>query len=499
LTSPGAPPPPADWQEISDFEEESDLDLWTVSPNGDNTDPADLPRMILQDDPLGSGQGQVVALNPGTPTSGGLATSFTTPLPFPFVTDESLPIGEPQYYTLFYKIHHPNVEGALGKNNSTIGTIDKDNSTQSEFGFYSWPTYNMIFRDGGVGGDNFPEEDNGLPLNSHNGTTYFMPYASENETAADGARMPAADAHADPNVWYNVWMIANMDDLTAEVYVSGGQFGETARLINIVPNYRNGAAVDHDTILINTSSDGVNFPHSTYFDDVFVSRGKHLDVPGDPVVDPTPRAEETASGSTTIGTTGTLPAEAVVGNLVFLNDGTELGKIASIAGNVITLEAPLATAVPAGSQLTFVEDNTGGGGATLGQLINLSTRSQVGTGDDVLIGGFVIGIDTQEVLIQARGPELTALGVSGALADPVLTVTDISDPQNPVEIDTNDNWEDTQGQLITDLWGGSPPMDAGSLSAALVVTLDPGNYTAKIEGKDATTGVAIIEVFEIDQ
>ena len=276
----GGNPPAIGWQKISDFEDSADVDLWTVAPNGDNTDPTDLPRMILQDDPLASGQGQVVAINPGVPTSGGLATSFTTPLPWAWETDESLPIGEPQYNTLFFKIHHPNVEGALGKNNSTIGTIDMDNSTANEFGFYSWPNYNMIFRDGGVGGDNFPEEDNGLPLNSHNGTTYFMPYASPNETEADGARMPAADAHAQPDVWYNVWMVSNMDDLSAEVYVSGGQFGETARLINIIPNHRNGAAVDHDLILINTSSDGVNFPHSTFFDDVHVSSGKLLTIPG---------------------------------------------------------------------------------------------------------------------------------------------------------------------------------------------------------------------------
>ena len=211
--------------------------------------------------------------------------------------------------------------------------------------------------------------------------------------------------------------------------------------------------------------------------------------------DPTPRAEATDAGSTTIATTGTLPAKAVAGNLVFLDDGTELGKIASIAGNVITLEAALAAAIAADSRLTFVVDNTGGGDpAAGGKLINISTRGVVGTGDDVLIGGFVIGTDRQQVYISATGPELGNSGVTGFLVDPVLTVTNIATGVETV----NDNWEDTQAQLIKDLWGGAPPLAAGSLSAALVMTLDPGSYTAKITGAGDTTGVAIVEAYEID-
>jgi len=481
----------AQWTEISNFEDPTDVDLWTVGPNGDNTDPADLPRFILQDDPLASGQGKVVAINPGVAIGGG-ATSFTAALPEPFVTDESLPIGEPQYYTLFYKIHHANVAGALGKNNTTIGTIDKDNSTIGDFGFYSWPSYNMIFRDGGPAGG---AEDTGLPLNGHNGTTYFMPYASATETEAGGARMPAADAYPQPDIWYNVWMVTNMDDLSAEVYFSGGQFGETARLANIIPNFRNGAATDHDTILINTSSDGINFPHSTFFDDVYSTKGKHLTDPSNAVDNPpntTPRAVGEDVGSSTISMPEDAVSDAVVGQLVFLDDGTEVGAIASIAGQVLTLESPLSVAIAPNSRLTFVDppppDTTGG------KLVNISTRGAVGTGDDVLIGGFVIGTDKQQVYISATGPELENAGVTGFLLDPVLTVTNIATGVETV----NDNWEDTQGQLITDLWGGAPPLAAGSLSAGLVLTLDTGSYTAKISGAGDTTGTAIIEVFEID-
>jgi len=310
------------------------------------------------------------------------------------------------------------------------------------------------------------------------------------------------EAALDTNTWYEVWFVIDHFTFTYKQYVKGGSQFPEQTLVYEDALYRNQTVDNLDTMLFFTSAgniDAVKGKDPLYFDDFYIDvTGMNLTSPGDPVVDTTPRAEATAAGSSTITMSAESIADAEVGELVFLDDGTELGKIASVDGQVITLEAPLAVAIPAGSRLTFVVDNSGGGAGTLGKLINLATRAQVGTGDDVLIGGFVIGVDAQEVLIQAKGPELTALGVAGALADPVLTVTNISDPQNPIEVDTNDNWEDTQGQLITDLWGGSPPMDAGSLSAALVVTLDPGNYTAKIEGKDATTGVAIIEVFEID-
>jgi hypothetical protein len=213
------------------------------------------------------------------------------------------------------------------------------------------------------------------------------------------------------------------------------------------------------------------------------------------MIDNTPRSEAADAGANTITLTMDPGPEVVAGKLMFLDDGTELGKIASVAGRVITLEAPLAAAVDADSRITFVEDNTPD--TTGGQLINLSTRSQVGTGDDVLIGGFVVGAADQQVLIQATGPELANSGVSGALLDPFLTITDTSGGGSTV-LATNDNWQDTQGQEISDLWGGAPPLADGSLSAGVVLTLQPGTYTATISGVGDTTGVALIEVYEID-
>ncbi len=140
-----------------------------------------------------------------------------------------------------------------------------------------------------------------------------------------------------------------------------------------------------------------------------------------------------------------------------------------------------------------------------GKFVNLSTRALVESGEEVMIGGFIIEGGARQVLIQAVGPELVEEGISNALADPVLTVIQTSEGEPPrVELDPpiermfNDNWQDSQGQLITDLWGGSPNLTVGSLSSAVVLTLEPGGYTAKVEGKDRTAGVAIVEVYRID-
>jgi sugar lactone lactonase YvrE len=130
---------------------------------------------------------------------------------------------------------------------------------------------------------------------------------------------------------------------------------------------------------------------------------------------------------------------------------------------------------------------------TLHQLLNISTRGFVGTGDAVLIGGFIVGgngMVNGKVLIRAAGPSLTAQGVSGALQDPVLRLFNSSG----TVIATNDNWKDTQ-QAQIQATGLAPTDDRES---AILATLPAGAFTAIITGAGNTTGIARVDVFNVE-
>jgi len=127
------------------------------------------------------------------------------------------------------------------------------------------------------------------------------------------------------------------------------------------------------------------------------------------------------------------------------------------------------------------------------RLINISSRTQVGTGSDVMIAGFIIGPgSSKQVLIRAIGPTLSTYGVKGVLADPVLTLYDSSG----TAIDSNDNWTSADSAAI--VAAGATTLPTGSRDAVLVETLPPGGYTAIVSGLNKTTGIALVEVFEID-
>jgi len=141
------------------------------------------------------------------------------------------------------------------------------------------------------------------------------------------------------------------------------------------------------------------------------------------------------------------------------------------------------------------------------QLTNISTRGLVQTGDNVQIGGFIIGgTDPKTVLIRARGPVLAEFGVPGELADPFLQLF-----SGQTVIAENDNWETTlplcQNSGLN--CGGAAEITATGLDpcvgnmtgcareSAILVTLDPGPYTAIVSGVGGATGVGLIEVFEV--
>jgi hypothetical protein len=126
-------------------------------------------------------------------------------------------------------------------------------------------------------------------------------------------------------------------------------------------------------------------------------------------------------------------------------------------------------------------------------LVNLSCRARVGTGGDILIAGFNIsGTEAKRILIRGVGPTLTNLGVAGPLANPKLEVIRQG---TATPIASSDDWDAALAPVFSSV--GAFALAAGSKDAALVATLPPGSYTAQITGVGDTTGVAIVEVYEV--
>ena len=125
-------------------------------------------------------------------------------------------------------------------------------------------------------------------------------------------------------------------------------------------------------------------------------------------------------------------------------------------------------------------------------LANISTRLKIGVSDNVLIGGFIIrGTQSKKLILRAIGPSLTAWGVAGAIADPVLELHDSSGGV----IATNNDWQ-AGGQLAEIQGSGMAP--GNSAESALVVTLAPGNYTVVVSGVGGGQGIGLVEAYEFD-
>jgi len=134
------------------------------------------------------------------------------------------------------------------------------------------------------------------------------------------------------------------------------------------------------------------------------------------------------------------------------------------------------------------------------QLANISTRAFVQTGDNVMIGGFIVqGIQPKRVIIRAIGPELSRFGVPDVLVDPTLELYD----DTGTLIASNNNWATTIiGGIITSnqvrdiQTSGHAPRDGKE--SAIIADLPAGSYTAIVRGVDDTTGVALAEVYDLD-
>ena len=131
---------------------------------------------------------------------------------------------------------------------------------------------------------------------------------------------------------------------------------------------------------------------------------------------------------------------------------------------------------------------------TNSRLINIATRGWAGTGDSVMIAGFVIsGTQPKKVLITAKGPVLATAGVPDVLADPNLTLYDSTG--KPLQF--NENWQSASNASEVAALGRGMRTDFPQ-EAALLTTLNPGAYTAIVRGAGTTTGNALVEVFDED-
>jgi cyclophilin family peptidyl-prolyl cis-trans isomerase len=126
------------------------------------------------------------------------------------------------------------------------------------------------------------------------------------------------------------------------------------------------------------------------------------------------------------------------------------------------------------------------------RLANMSTRAQVGTGGNVLIGGFVVsGTSSKRILARGIGPSLVQFGVTNALMDPTLELH----AQNGALLFSNDNWTTAPNKQDISDTGRAP---SSAQEPAILTTLAPGKYTAVVRGAGNTTGVALVEVYDQD-
>lgn len=144
----------------------------------------------------------------------------------------------------------------------------------------------------------------------------------------------------------------------------------------------------------------------------------------------------------------------------------------------------------AGAGIVLVEVYDAGTGTA--RLANVSARNHVGTGDNILIAGLVIGgTAAKTLLIRGVGPTLAGFGVEGALVDPKLEIFNSAN----VRVAENDNWSASIGSVFSSV--GAFGLGAGSRDAALLITLPPGLYTAQLSGVANGTGEALVEVYEV--
>lgn len=207
----------------------------------------------------------------------------------------------------------------------------------------------------------------------------------------------------------------------------------------------------------------------------------------------------------------TLELHAADGALIAGNDNwqDDTGQAAQLTAKGLGLQHPsesgiVATLQPGASYTAVLAGKNGGAGLGLleiydinqtadSQLANISSRGFVQTGNNVMIGGFILGGggNSTKVVVRGIGPSLSQFGLSPVLSDPILELRD----NNGALLISNDDWQDNpaQGAQLSAL-GLAPQAPAES---GICVSLPPGAYTAILAGKNGGTGIGLVEMYNV--
>ena len=168
------------------------------------------------------------------------------------------------------------------------------------------------------------------------------------------------------------------------------------------------------------------------------------------------------------------------------------------------LESAIVANLPPGNYTAIVQGKNSTTGAALvevydldpaaaSKLANISTRAFVSTGSDIMIAGFILGggNGNTNIIVRGLGPSLRAAGVANALANPTLELHD----GNGALLISNNNWQDDPAQAAIISAAGLAPSDP--LESAIAATLAPSQYTALLQGLNSTTGVGLVEMYDL--
>ncbi|MBL9205332.1 MAG: hypothetical protein JNN01_09625, partial [Opitutaceae bacterium] len=188
-------------------------------------------------------------------------------------------------------------------------------------------------------------------------------------------------------------------------------------------------------------------------------------------------------GATTFTTVGAFP---------FTSGSRDAALIATLPAGSYTAQVTGVGTSNTGLALLEVYDVSGPA-----RLINLSTRSVVGTGGNILISGVVVapGNAARKLLVRAAGPALSAFGLTGVLADPTISVLN----SESITIAGNDNWSSGSAAALSaaSTRAGAFAFTSGSRDAALIVDLPPGSYSVQVSGVANSTGLALVELYDL--